>query len=271
MQQSRIYLSVVLFCVSFVSNGFANDGEQSAPLQRAHAHNDYLHDRPLLDALDNGFCSVEADIFLVNGQLLVAHTRRELEPDRTLQKLYLEPLNQRIQANGGRVHKDGPVFSLLIDIKNTGDQTWLELNKVLSGYADLFSRVEDGVFHEGAINAVVSGARAWDVIEATSPRYAGVDGRLGDFGGDRPVHLMPLVSDNWRLHFRWRGKGDFPEAERTKLHRLVQQAHNENRRIRFWASPDTPAMWKELDDAGADLINTDDLPGLSNFLRSTPR
>jgi len=32
------------------------------PLARAHAHNDYLHPRPMLDALDAGFTSVEADI-----------------------------------------------------------------------------------------------------------------------------------------------------------------------------------------------------------------
>ena len=42
-------------------------------LPAAHAHNDYLHKRPLLDALAQGFCSVEADIFLVDGALLVAH------------------------------------------------------------------------------------------------------------------------------------------------------------------------------------------------------
>src|SRR5262249_1980163 len=32
------------------------------PLIHAHAHNDYEHTRPLFDALDQGFCSVEADI-----------------------------------------------------------------------------------------------------------------------------------------------------------------------------------------------------------------
>jgi len=238
------------------------------PLQRAHAHNDYLHNRPLLDALDNGFCSVEADIFLVDGQLLVAHTKRELSPKRTLQSLYLDPLQERIKKNGNRVHKDGPVFSLLIDIKNNGEETWTELNKVLTGYAEMFSRVEDNQFHPGPINAVVSGDRAWDVIESTSPRYAGVDGRVSDIGSDRAVHLMPLISDNWRLHFRWRGEGNFPAKQRMKLHRLVRQIHEEGRRIRFWASPDTPAMWKELNAAEADLINTDDLPGLSEFLRS---
>src|SRR4030095_12119754 len=43
------------------------------PLLRAHAHNDYEHTRPLLDALEQGFCSVEADIYLIDGELRVAH------------------------------------------------------------------------------------------------------------------------------------------------------------------------------------------------------
>src|SRR6185436_16418009 len=72
------------------SDGIAPAAEV-VPLEHAHAHNDYLHTRPLLDALDHGFTSVEVDIFLVDGELLVAHTAREIKPDRTLEKLYLEP------------------------------------------------------------------------------------------------------------------------------------------------------------------------------------
>src|SRR5437762_12180166 len=87
------------------------------PLPQAHAHNDYEHKRPLLDALDNGFCSVEADIFLVEHELLVGHARKDLKPERTLQKLYLDPLRERIKANGGKVYSGGPTVFLLIDVK----------------------------------------------------------------------------------------------------------------------------------------------------------
>ena len=87
------------------------------PLPRAHAHNDYEHDRPLFDALDHGFTSVEADIHLVDGELFVAHDSDEIKPDRTLRSLYLEPLNGRISQNGGRVYPNGPQFTLFIDIK----------------------------------------------------------------------------------------------------------------------------------------------------------
>src|SRR5437773_8402832 len=84
---------------------------QPTPLIHAHAHNDYLHARPLLDALDHGFCSVEADIYLVEGQLLVAHDRDKVKPDRTLQSLYLDPLRERVRKNGGRVYPNGPEFN----------------------------------------------------------------------------------------------------------------------------------------------------------------
>ena len=38
--------------------------------------------------------------------------------------------------------------------------------------------------------------------------------------------------------------------------------------MRFWATPDDPAVWRELVDAGVDLLNADDLAGLERFLRS---
>src|SRR5947207_2851230 len=91
------------------------------PLPQAHAHNDYEHARPLLDALDHGFCSVEADIWLTPEGLLIGHDRKDLQPGRTLEALYLDPLREQIKANGGRVHRGGPAFSLLIDVKTDAE------------------------------------------------------------------------------------------------------------------------------------------------------
>src|SRR5262249_42721742 len=105
------------FTLICVANG-SKAGQQSiVPLTNAHAHNDYEHKRPLFDALDHGFGSVEADVFLEKDQLLVAHTRLDLRPERTLEKLYLDPLRERIKANGGRVYKGGPPVWLLVDVK----------------------------------------------------------------------------------------------------------------------------------------------------------
>jgi hypothetical protein len=118
---------------------------QPTPLIRAHAHNDYEHARPLLDALDHGFCSVEADIFLIEGRLLVAHDRGDVKPERTLQALYLDPLRECVRQNRGRVYTNGPEFSLLIDIKDKWQETYPVLRKVLEGYADILTRWRVGV------------------------------------------------------------------------------------------------------------------------------
>lgn len=263
----RLMIVVIAVASLPVTQSLAAE-DAMAPLPAAHAHNDYLHDRPLLDALDNGFCSVEADIFLVDGKLLVAHTRRELSADHSLERLYLDPLRQRIRNNGGRVHRNGPVFTLMIDIKSDGVATYKALHDVLRQYHEIFTRVENGTVHQKAVVAIVSGNRPQATIAAHSPRYVGIDGRLSDLDSDQPTHLLPLISDNWRNHFQWRGEGKISEAERMKLQDIVQQAHSKKRRLRFWATPDTPAMWGTLQAAGVDLINTDNLPGLSEFLRN---
>lgn len=241
------------------------------PLRQAHAHNDYYHTRPLLDAVACGFCSFEADIFLVDDQLLVGHFPFELKPECSLQALYLDPLRQLVQANGGRVYKGGPEVTLLIDIKNKGEQTWARLRQVLAEYDDILSEVNDGKLTQRAVRVVISGDRPQQAIAAEHRRFAGIDGRLSDLTSTKPPHLMPLISDRWSSHFQWFGEGEFPADQKAKLHRLVQQTHDAGRRIRFWATPDRPSVWRELQNAGVDHINADDLTGLQNYLNSQPR
>ena len=267
MKRLAIRVLLIVSLVTAVSAAFCGEPAVT-PLPQAHAHNDYLHERPLLDALDQGFCSVEADIFLVDGKLLVAHTQSELTPQRTLESLYLKPLAEKVRANGGRVYRNDPQITLLIDIKNNGAETWAVLNNVLARYAEMLTRVEGNEVVEGAVTVIVSGDRPFEAIAETSPRYAGLDGRLSDLDSDAPPHFMPLISDHWSRHFKWKGKGSMPEEERQKLRELVRQVHQAQRRLRFWATPDVEPMWRELHVAGVDLINTDDLEGLSEFLNS---
>lgn len=236
------------------------------PLHQAHAHNDYLHARPLFDALERGFTSVEADVFLVDGRLLVAHTVLELNTERTFEKLYLDPLRERVRAGGGKLFADGTSLTLLVDLKHDGEATYRALAKTLAHYDDIITVVRNGRLEQKPVTVIVSGERPWQAIAAEKVRYVGIDGRLGDLDSKLPSHLLPLISDNWTYHFKWRGEGELPQAERDKLRQIVHQAHAAGRRVRFWAAPDRPQAWRELRAAGVDLINTDDLDGLAEFL-----
>jgi hypothetical protein len=240
------------------------------PLRRAHAHNDYEHKRPLFDALDQGFCSVEADVHLIDGQLLVAHDRKDAKPERTLQALYLDPLRERAKANGGRVYPGGPRIFLLIDVKTAAEDTYAALDKVLSGYADMVSVTRDGKFEPKAVTAVLSGNRAKASVAKQAVRYVGIDGRPEDLDSDAPADLIPWISANWLLTFRWAGDAPMPEADRARLREYVGKAHRKGRLVRFWATPEKEAVWKELLAADVDLINTDKLADLRKFLLANP-
>lgn len=237
-----------------------------SPVRRAHAHNDYEHPRPLLDALDQGFTSVEADIFLTDDGLLVAHSPRDLKPERSLVKLYLDPLRARVKANGGKVHPNGPQFYLLIDVKTQPKETCTKLVKVLEQYSDILSVTRDGKFEPKAVTVVVSGACDREVIGKPTVRYAGIDGRRGDLDSDAPANLIPWISASWGEVFRWRGDGPMPDAERMKLKELVGKAHKHGRMVRFYATPEKEELWKELLAADVDLLNTDKLADLRKFL-----
>jgi hypothetical protein len=241
----------------------------ASPLRHAHAHNDYAHRRPLLDALERGFCSVEADIFLFRGELYVGHTWLDLRPGRMLEKLYLEPLRRRARAGKGRIHPGGPPFYLRIDVKTEAKATYHALDRLLVRYSDILSVVRDGKPQRKAVTVVVSGNCARDVIRAQKVRYAGIDGRLADLDSDAPAHLIPWVSAPWSSRFRWRGAGKMPQAEREKLRAIVSKAHRHKRLVRFWATPDRRTLWRELRAAGVDLINTDKLDELRSFLLSS--
>jgi len=239
-----------------------------APLPNAHAHNDYLHTRPLFDALDHGFTSVEADIFPVDGKLLVGHNRDALKLERTLESLYLAPLAERVHQNGGHVYKNESRFFLLIDIKSDPQESYRELQTVLSKYSTMLTTVKSGKVRPGAVTVVLTGDRPRLEPTESRPRYAGLDGRLSDLDSRAPAHLMPMISDNWTKQFAWAGNGAMPENERAKLHDIVKKAHASGRVVRFWATPENETVWRELRAAGVDLINTDELVRLAAFLNT---
>jgi hypothetical protein len=242
---------------------------------QGHAHNDYEHSHPLFDALDAGLSSVEADVWAVDGQLLVAHARDEVDPSRTLAGLYLRPLLQHFA--GERRRTSTPGLQLLIDIKSAPAETLPLLRAQLPAYARVLTRYRGCTATPGPVSVVVSGN---DVRPA-----APAGGRVSYFGYDMQPErthdtglqeaVTPLVSAPWDAYFTWDGHGSMPSGERERLDEMVRAAHVVGSAIRFFDTPDDrgvarDAVWRELVAADVDYISTDDLDGFGAFIRSTP-
>ncbi len=263
---SKILLKTTLFVLPLFSLQTARP--QSVPLINAFAHNDYCHPHPLFDALNSGYTNVEADIFLVNGNLVVAHINPFFKGNRTLESLYLKPLAARIAANGGQVYKgyNTPVI-LMIDIKTGADNTYSALKVLLEKYKGMLSCYDHGKILRGAATVVLSGHKPYQMIKGEEKRYAFIDEDLRrTYSDTAAVEVYKMASCKYSKLMQWRGEGDIPPAEEANLRAYVKIAHKYGKKVRLWASPENYIVWNELLNCGVDLINTDKLEMLKSYL-----
>lgn len=241
---------------------------QVVPLPHAHAHNDYMHERPLLDALSYGFTSVEADVLLIDGELYVGHDMPEGNHTLpTLRELYLEPLQRIVHNHRGKVYPDYEGdFYLMIDFKTEAEATYQELKSQLESFTSMLSSYENGSMQKGAVTIFISGNRPIETVKNEEKSFVAIDGRPEDLGKNISSTLMPFVSQHFGAVLSWDGQGEIPLQEKQKLTDLISKAHAEDKKVRLWASPDNMNTWRVLLQAEADLINTDKLEALRDFL-----
>lgn len=273
---STLLATAVLVASPIAASASSGDWQPRTPLAHTHAHNDYLHERPLLDALSRRFSSIEVDIWLTDdGQLLVGHDKETLQEGNTLETLYLDPLKALVDSHANnRVYAGSKEsLQLLVDVKSTSTATYVALDKLLRDrYASLLTHWTPEETDEGAVTIVISGQRDRALMLSQTDRYAAYDGRIADIGDGTPTSFMPLISQSWATVVpNWKGVGPMPAADRERLRAVVARAHAEGRTVRFWATPDTSAkersaIWTEELAAGVDWLNTDALRALEKFL-----
>lgn len=255
-------LCLVSLCILQPTVGAQTDSSPSILL--AHAHNDYEHPRPLADALDQQFHSVEADIWQADGELLVSHNGGNWKG--SLQELYLDPLQARVKERGS-VHGDGQSFLLWIDLKS-GDAALLPVLHGLLGQYPMLTVYAGTETRPGPVTAILTGNAKLKKAYITTyhPRYACRDGNAFS-PADRPADNGWLwYALRWKDYVAWNGKEPMPSETEKRLRELVASIHAKGRRVRFYATPETELYWRKAQEIGIDLISTDHLRELHDFL-----
>lgn len=249
---------ILLFFYSFSSICFS---QGHFPHEQAHAHNDYEHAQPLWTALQNGFISVEADVHLQDGELLVSHGQPRKNA-LTLQQLYLTPLDSLLTINSGAIYKgyEG-TFYLMIDCKTKALPTYQAIKQILLHYENLSCSAS-----QCPVKIFISGNRA--IRTMISEGYSGIalDGRPDDLGKGISTELMPVISDHFAKWSAWKGESEPGAVDLARVQALAQRVHAEGKKLRLWAIPDNELAWDALLAVGVDLINTDRLEEFHKFL-----
>src|SRR5450759_615929 len=129
----KIFLVTI---VLLISTPFSVKAQYST--LNAHSHNDYANDIPFWLAYNNHFGSIETDIWAIENELFVAHSKSEIKPDKTLDSLYIRPIVRTLRQNGGKACIDNSsTFQLLIDLKTGVEPTLSLLIEKLKKYPDV--------------------------------------------------------------------------------------------------------------------------------------
>lgn len=214
--------------------------------QKIHSHNDYEQNVPFWKAFAAGASSIEADVFLINDTLYVAHEKNEIKATRTLENLYLKP----IQVLFEKELMDTRPFQLLIDIKTEAHPT---LNKIV----DTLNPLQKHLYpiNPDGVQIIISGSRPNSTEYSNFPEYIYFDWQSTDV----PQHKekVALVSLSLSNFTQWTGERPLTQKEKNEVTAIIGKMKKLNKPIRFWASPDTPLAWETLHKLGVDFIGTD--------------
>lgn len=249
----KLVLLILLITFSIGMFGFAPSNKA-----KIHSHNDYEQAAPFWHAYSSGATSIEVDIFLKNNQLYVAHNRAQMKKERTLEKLYIEPLAELLANYHSISH-----LQLLVDIKTEAGPTLDRFVEIASKYPTIFTDKPHG------IKTVISGNRPKPVDYSKYPAFIKFDGRSPEDADNPNGDKVALISRNFKHFSSWKGKGNIPEADSLELLSFITDCHNRQKPVRFWATPDTEQAYKTLIFLGVDYINTDNPGKLVAFLKST--
>lgn len=242
-----VTLVMAFFCGAGV---FAQTSAYS--VANAHAHNDYEHNIPFIQAFGLGFGSIEADVILQNGQLYVAHDARDI-PKHTLlfEETYIQPLN-----NAAASVRDELV--LLIDLKTEAVATLQKVILIIQKYPDLTGNTK--------VKFVITGNQPPAADFKQYPSWIYFDGNINNPEHIQQIDRIGIFSDNFRKYTQWNGKGRIPGKEIPRLNEVIEKAHSLHKKIRFWGGPDNINTWYTFIDLKVDYINTDRIEELAVFL-----
>ena len=257
-----MHLKTLSFALTFLSLIVAN--AQDSSLKHSHSHNDYKQDHPLTDALKNKFSSIEVDVFLIKGELVVSHVHPVFKK-QSLEIMYLKPIKELYEKQRGVIYSDAPLV-LLIDIKSDAEKTYAALSILLKSYSSILTRYENGEIIQGAVTIILSGHKAHEMLQKENLRYAFIDQNLLTLEQPAQNKTYLMASEKYSNVLKWKGSGPIPEKEKKKLTAIVKCAHEQGKLIRLWASPENENVWKELLNCDVDLISTNELEKLRRFL-----
>ncbi|MDN3594791.1 alkaline phosphatase [Zunongwangia endophytica] len=245
----KIFNSIFIFLFGF-------SVLQAQEALHIHSHNDYEQKVPFWTAYAAGASSIEADVFLKNRKLLVAHHENETQEERTLESLYLKPIAKGLKL---AVIKNEPI-QLMIDVKTEATSTLKQIVKAIKRYPEIIENQN--------IEFIISGNEPLPSEYKNYPEFISFDYQKLEPLTSEQWDRVAMISVDYKNYAGWNGKGRFTHEDLQKVTAVIEEAQSFNKPFRFWGTPDSKSAWKAFEKLGVNYINTDEPFKCASYLFS---
>ena len=222
-----------------------------------HSHNDYTRPNPFYQAFKAGVGAIEADVYLRNGKLMVAHDTADIRPENTLKAMYLDPIKKEMGSHGRPLN-------LLIDLKESYTTLLPALIKEIAPLLPLMKTQKNNA----KLAIIITGNRPLPSLYQNYPNYIVFDDDLQQPHTPAQWKRVAQVSLNFDNYSKWKGDGKMLTQDERAVRSIINATHRAGRKIRFWNAPDNAIAWQKLMDLGANILCTDKIGEITAFLKA---
>lgn len=228
----------------------------------------FANKNELWESIGNGIINFQADVMYIYGKNYVT----ALMPDSASHKLptltdaYLYPIYNQFKKNNGEIIPGypGDVF-LILNFAFQPTQIYKQLAAEMRPFSDMLTYKVEGTEHQGKLRILIKDKAALDKINGIKPGFLGLVGNLSDIDKNADSNKMPLIEVDFSELTSWKGTGNIPFEDFTKIKDLVARVHAQKKKISISNCPAYKTVAEFIQTSAIDFVNTNDPVRMAGF------
>lgn len=234
------------------------------------SHN-FSNQSELWESIGNGIFNYQADVMYIYGKLYVT----PLMPDSakhklpTLTEAYLYPLYNQFKKNNSEIIPgySGDIF-LILNFTAQPTQIYKQLAIEMRPFSDMLKSKAEGAEHQGKLRILIKDKAQLEKINNIKPSFLGLVGNLSDVDKNTDSKQMPLIEVDFSELTAWKGTGNIPFEDFTKIKALVDKVHKQNKKISIANCPSYKTVAELIQTSKADFMTTPEATRVAGFFET---
>jgi hypothetical protein len=225
----------------------------------------------LWESIGNGIFNYQADVMYIYGKLYVT----SLMPDSAKHKLpilteaYLYPLYNQFKKNNGEIVPgySGDIF-LILNFTAQPMQIFKQLAIEMRPFSDMLTSKVEGTEHQGKLRILIKDKTQLEKINNIKPSFLSLVGNLSDIDQNIDSNKMPLIEVDFNELTAWKGTGNIPFEDYTKIKALVDKVHAQKKKISIANCPSYKTVADLIQSSKADFMTTPEATRMVGFFET---